>query len=59
MDAGLWNGNAGTGWVAAEAALDRMYAAFNDLLASDIAGRVLDVGCGTGSTTLALARRGA
>jgi len=59
MDARVWNGGAGLGWVAAEAALDQMYAPFNDLLADRLAGRVLDVGCGTGSTTLALAQRGA
>ena len=59
MDANLWNGSAGKGWVAVEAASDRMYAPFNDLLTSNIVGQVLDVGCGTGSTTGALARRGA
>jgi SAM-dependent methyltransferase len=54
----LWNGSAGRGWVAAEAALDQMFAGFDPLLADGIAvGRVLDVGCGTGSTTMALARR--
>lgn len=60
MDARIWNGRAGLGWVAAEAALDQMFASFNHLLTDGIAaGHVLDVGCGTGSTTLALARAGA
>lgn len=65
MDAQTWNGAAGLGWVAAEAASDRMYAAFNDLLGDGLvadgiaAKHVLDVGCGTGSTMLALVRQGA
>lgn len=60
MDARIWNGVAGSGWVAAEAALDQMFAPFDPLLMDGIAaGHVLDVGCGTGSTTLALARAGA
>jgi SAM-dependent methyltransferase len=56
----LWNGTAGQAWVEAQETLDRMFAPLQDLLveavAAESASRVLDVGCGTGSTTLAVAR---
>jgi SAM-dependent methyltransferase len=57
----LWNGPAGRAWVDAQESLDQMLQPFEDLLVEAVAagsgGRVLDVGCGTGSTTLAVARR--
>ncbi len=56
----LWNGPSGQAWVEAQAMLDGMYAGIEQLLAAEVASRgarrVLDVGCGTGSTTLAAAR---
>ncbi|WP_175654944.1 class I SAM-dependent methyltransferase [Burkholderia ambifaria] len=57
----LWNGPSGLAWVDAQHSLDRMFEPFETLLA-DAAGaasarRVLDVGCGTGAVTLAIARR--
>lgn len=56
----LWNGVAGQAWVDEQALLDRVLAPFQDLLAEAVraspARQVLDVGCGTGSTAVAVAR---
>ncbi len=57
----LWNGTAGRAWVEAQELLDQMFKLLEDLLVEAVStgpgGRVLDIGCGTGSTTLAVARR--
>jgi SAM-dependent methyltransferase len=57
----LWNGAAGRAWVDTQESLDRLFQPFQDLLVEAVAARgaqrVLDVGCGTGSTTLAIARQ--
>ena len=56
----LWNGPAGHAWVEAQELLDHMFKPFEDLIVEAVTaapkGEVLDVGCGTGSTTLAVAR---
>jgi ubiquinone/menaquinone biosynthesis C-methylase UbiE len=56
----LWNGLAGRAWVEAQELLDQMFKPLEDLLVGAVSAgagrRVLDVGCGTGSTTLAVAR---
>jgi SAM-dependent methyltransferase len=61
QQAALWNGAAGRAWVETQVSLDRMFRPFDDLLVEAVAAvqpaRVLDIGCGTGSTTLAVARR--
>ncbi len=58
--AALWNGAAGFTWVEAQEPLDRMFKPFEVLLVETALARgarkVLDVGCGTGATTLAIAR---
>jgi SAM-dependent methyltransferase len=56
----LWNGVAGQAWVDEQALLDRTLAPFQELLVEAVralgAREVLDVGCGTGSTTVAVAQ---
>ena len=58
--AALWNGAAGLTWVEAQEPLDRLFEPFEELLVEAVlahgARSVLDVGCGTGATTLAIAR---
>jgi SAM-dependent methyltransferase len=57
----LWNGPSGHAWVDAQEVLDSLFAPFEKRLAEAVlvaSGRdVLDIGCGTGATTLAVARR--
>ena len=56
----LWNGPGGHAWVDAQPLLDQVLQPFEDLLVEAVRAatpsRVLDVGCGTGSTTVAVAR---
>jgi SAM-dependent methyltransferase len=56
-----WNGRAGQAWTEAEALIDALFRPIEQLIADTAAAlhpaSVLDVGCGTGSTTLAIARR--
>ncbi|MEU5700691.1 class I SAM-dependent methyltransferase [Streptomyces aurantiacus] len=56
-----WNGAAGQAWVDTRAVLDELFKPFEKLLVDAVvtehAQHVLDVGCGTGATTLAVARR--
>jgi SAM-dependent methyltransferase len=57
----LWNGSSGQAWVTAQEVLDQAFKPLEDILADAVsaasADSVLDVGCGTGATTLAAARR--
>lgn len=57
----LWNGTAGRAWVETQDLLDRIFQPIEDLLVQAVCAsnpqRLLDVGCGTGGTTLAAGRR--
>lgn len=57
----LWNGASGEMWVQEQVLLDATYANFEQLLVDEVvttgARRVLDVGCGSGATTFAIARQ--
>lgn len=67
--AALWNGPGGQGWVQLQGVMDGLLRPFEDVLVTEaeaVVGardpgsgpaRVLDVGCGAGATTLAIARR--
>jgi len=56
----LWNGPAGQAWLGMEAILDRLFEPFETLLVDAVRwhrpNHALDIGCGTGATTLAIAR---
>ena len=56
----LWNGPAGEAWVDQQELLDRAFSGLEALLVNEVAAlgarNILDVGCGTGSTTVAIAQ---
>ncbi|WP_207842964.1 class I SAM-dependent methyltransferase [Williamsia soli] len=58
--AARWNGPSGRAWIDNQDLLDRLYRPFEQILVrcvDEVSGQqVLDVGCGTGSTTLAVSR---
>lgn len=57
----FWNGDGGDAWVAMQPVLDQVFVRIEEMLTDAAAAwgpeRVLDVGCGVGATTVAIARR--
>jgi ubiquinone/menaquinone biosynthesis C-methylase UbiE len=57
----IWNGASGRAWADEQPLLDRTFEKIEALLADEAAAsgarRVLDIGCGSGATSLAVARR--
>jgi SAM-dependent methyltransferase len=55
-----WSGSAAKGWVGLQSLLDDLLQPFETLLVEELSSvkptRVLDIGCGTGATTAAVAR---
>ena len=56
----MWNGPGGKAWVRAQTLLDAAFTPFEDILVEAVtaagAKSVLDIGCGTGATTLAMTK---
>lgn len=61
QQAALWNEASGKAWIELQPILDRVLAPFERLVVDagypGEGGNVLDIGCGAGATTLAMARR--
>ncbi|MCA6119769.1 class I SAM-dependent methyltransferase [Bradyrhizobium sp. WSM 1738] len=57
----LWNGPAGRAWLGTQDVIEHMFKPFEEMLVETVTAgseaHVLDVGCGVGGTTLAVARR--
>jgi SAM-dependent methyltransferase len=57
----LWNGSSGRAWIEMQDVIDRAFKPLEDLLVNAVSSgrrnQVLEVGCGTGALTLAVARQ--